>query len=63
MQTRTSCHSLNDGEGAGEQPSVMALNLAAGKVQDLASQPLPRPLTIRGCQYLPRLPYTMYLGL
>ena len=37
MQTRTGRHSLDDGEGAGEQPSVRALNLAAGKVQDLAS--------------------------
>ena len=53
MQTRTGRHSLNDGEGAGEQQWLKSLNLVAGKVQDLASQPLPRPLTVSGCQYFP----------
>lgn len=46
MQTSASCHSLNNGEGGGKQQLGMSLNLAAGKVRDLASphKLLPRRL-------------------
>ena len=68
MRISGSCYSLNNGDGAWGQRMGTSLNLAAGKVQDLAShilctpKLLPRPLRIADCPILATVPRDNVFG-